>query len=158
MRPRFIKSIKVLYQLKAWEPLELLSIKVIHFAQSKRKTPAVDRSTDCGAINVKSKCPLSSRDLLIGWLSVNHSLVLQVEALARTTWQNENGRMVDWKSTYEQISGWEWTLRFCAFSAAIGASIHRRRFMFWRCDVSNFNRSWFDGRLAARINFLKFNS
>jgi len=158
MRPRFIKSIKVLYQLKPERPLELLSIKVTQVAASKLKPPAVNDFDFCVSKSVIIEGPVSSRDPLIGWLIVNHSLVLQVEALARTTWQNENGRMVDWKSTYEQISGWEWTLRFSAFSAAIGASIHRRRFTFWRCDVSNFNRSWFDGRLAARINFLKFNS
>ena len=66
MRPRFIKSIKVLYQLKPERPLELLSIKVTQVAASKLKPPAVNRSTDCGAKSTKSEDPFSSRDLLIG--------------------------------------------------------------------------------------------
>ena len=47
MSSRFIKSIKVLYQLKPERPLELLSIKVIQVAASNHKPHAVNYFDFC---------------------------------------------------------------------------------------------------------------
>jgi hypothetical protein len=66
MRPRFIKSIKVLYQLKPERPLELLSIKVTQVAASKLKPPAVNDFDFCVSKSVIIKGLVSSRDPLIG--------------------------------------------------------------------------------------------